>query len=116
MASVGRIQFQDRTSVFCVFGYFNRNHSEWLGSLRTGVHCVATCDFVSLSGCTQLIRGSTHRAGGILDLVMSNVPDLCKVLVGCPIGRSDQSHVGIGLVLLLGSPGCNFSHGVMLNS
>ena len=53
----------------------NGHHSECLGSSRTDGHCVATCDFAALSRCTQLVRGSTHRAEGILYLVMSDVPD-----------------------------------------
>ena len=38
-----------------------------LGSSHTYVHDVATCDFASLSGCTQLVYGSNHRAGVIFD-------------------------------------------------
>ena len=86
LESMGRIQSQDRKTAFCFFGDFKGHHSEWLGSSRTDVHGVATCDFAALSGCTQLVRGSIHHAGGILDLVMSDVPDLCKVRVGYPIG------------------------------
>ena len=112
----GRIQFQDRKSAFYFFGNFYWHLSEWLGSSRTDVHGVATCDFNALSGCTQLVRCSTHRAGGILDLVMSDVLDLCKVRVGCPIGRSDHSHVGIMLNLPLGAPGFDFSQDVVLKS
>ena len=42
---------------------------------------VATCDFAALSGFTQLVRGFSHCAGDILDLVMSDFPDLCKVRI-----------------------------------
>ena len=79
---MGRIQSQDRKSAFCFIGDANGHHSEWLGSSRTDVHGVATCGSASLAGCTQLVRGSTNRAGGILDLAMSDVPDLCEVRVG----------------------------------
>ena len=80
------------------------------------MHGVATCNFAALSGCTQLVRGSTHRAGGISDLVTSDGPDLCKVLVGCPIERSDHSHVGIVLDMSLGAPSFDFSQDVVLKS
>ena len=96
-----------------LFGDFNGHHSGLVGSSRTDVHGVATCDFAALSGCTQLVRGSTHRAGGILALVWFDVPDLCKVRVGCPIGRSDHSHVGIVLHWSLGSPGFDSSQEVV---
>ena len=47
---------------------------------------------------------------------MSDVPDLCKVRVGCPIGKSDLSHAGIVLDLSLGAPGFDFSLEVVLKS
>ena len=92
-----RISFKIKKIAFCFFGDFNGHHSEWLGFSCTNVHGVATCDFTALSGCTQLVRGSTYRASSILDLVISDVSDLCKVRVGCPIANSDCSHVGIVL-------------------
>ena len=62
---MGRIQYQDRKSAFRFLGDFNGHGSEWLGCSTTDVDSVATCDFAALSGCTQLARGSTHRAVGI---------------------------------------------------
>ena len=44
-----------------------------------------------LSGCDQLVVGPTHEHGGILDLLMTDVPDLIRVAVGAPIGNSDHS-------------------------
>ena len=66
-------------NLHCFFGNFNGHHSDRLRSSRSDVHGVATCDFAALSGCTKLVHGSTHRACSIADLVMSDVPDLCKV-------------------------------------
>ena len=40
---------------------------------RADVHGVATSDFATFSGYNELVRGSIHRAGGILDLVMSEI-------------------------------------------
>ena len=72
----GQIQSEDSKSAFHFFAYFNGLLSEWVGYSATDVYSVENCDFVSLFGCTQLVRGSTHSAGGILDLVMPYVPDL----------------------------------------
>ena len=47
---------------------------------------------------------------------MSDVPDQCKVRVRCPIGRCDQSDVGIWLDISLGVPGFIFSQEVVLKS
>ena len=51
-----------------------------------------------------------------MDLVLSDVPYLCKVRVGCPIGRTGNSHVGIVLDLSLGAPGFDLSQEVVLKS
>ena len=56
----------------------------------------ATHDFASLSDSTQQVRDSSYRT--------DDIPDLCKVRVGCPIGRPDHSHIGIVLDLSLGAP------------
>ena len=57
-----------------------------------------------LPGWLQLVCGSTHRVCGILYMVMTEVPDLCKVKLGCPILRSEHSHVNIVLDFSLGAP------------
>ena len=47
--------------------------------------------FRTVSGCDQLVVGLTHASGGILNLLMTNVPDLIRVDVVAPIGNSDHS-------------------------
>ena len=59
---------------------FNCHHSEWVGSRITDAHGVAAFDFATGSDCSQLVNGPNHRAGGVLNLVLTNVPDLCDVL------------------------------------
>ena len=54
---------------------------EWLGSRITDVHGLAAFDFATVADCYQLVNGPTHRAGGVLDLVLTNVPYLCNVNV-----------------------------------
>ena len=41
----------------------------------------------------QLVNGPTHRAGGVLDLVLTNVPDLSDVHVHGNVGRSDHARL-----------------------
>ena len=114
--AMGRIQSVDRRSVFCYVGDFNCHHTEWLGSPRTDGHGVAAYDFATVADCTQLVRGPTHRAGGTLDLIMTNVPDLCRVVVGGPIGRSDHSHIALHLDTSARTPGFEICKEVLLKS
>ena len=57
----------------------------------TNRHGVAALDFATVSGCDQLVIGPTHARGGTLDLLMTDVPDLVRVAVVAPLGRSDHS-------------------------
>ena len=72
LESMGSIQSQDRKSAGTIASYFGScvlmySTGSWLNS--------SSCFFP--------------------ELFMSAVPDLCKVRVSCPIGRSNHSHVGI---------------------
>ena len=57
----------------------------------TNSHGVAAFDFATVSGCDQLVVGPTHARGAILDLVITDVPDLIQVAVVALIGNSDHS-------------------------
>ena len=72
-------------------GDLNGHHQEWLGSATTNSYGVAAFDFATVSGCDQLVVGPTHARGEILDLLMTDVPDLIRVAVVAPIGNSDHS-------------------------
>ena len=78
-------------ALFLFVGDLNGHHQEWLGSTTTNSHGVAAFDFATVSGCDQLVVGPTHARGGILDLLMADVPDLIRVAVVAPIGNSDHS-------------------------
>ena len=94
------IQLVDPRSVFCLVGDFNCHHSEWLGSrIITNAHIVAAFDFATVADCSQLVNGPTHRAGGVLDLVLTNVPDLCDMHFHGNDGRSDHASLGVALNL-----------------
>ena len=62
-----------------------------MGSATTNSHGVAAYDFATVSDCDQLVVGPTHARGGILDLLMTDVPDLIRVAVVASIGNSDHS-------------------------
>ena len=54
-------------------------------------HGVEAFDFAMVSCCDQMVAGPTHACGGTLDLLMTDVPDLVRVVVVAPIGNSDYS-------------------------
>ena len=116
LASMARIQSMDKKAVFCFLGDFNCHHQEWLGSPRTDSHGRMARDFSSLSDCRQLVVGPTHRDGGTLDLVLTDVPDLCKVSLGCHVGRSDHAHLSIELLVSMRVPGFCVQHQMYLKS
>ena len=62
-----------------------------MGSTTTNRHGAAAFHFATVSGCDQLVVGPTHALGGILDLMMTDVPDLVRVAIVAPIGNSDHS-------------------------
>ena len=76
---------------FLFAGDLNGHHQEWLGSTMTNSHGVAAFGFATVSGCDQLVVGPTHARGGILDLLMTDVPDPIQIAVVAPIGNSDHS-------------------------
>ena len=85
-------------------GDLNGHHQEWLGSTTTNRHGVAALDFTTVSGCDQLVIGSTHGRGGTLDLLMTVVPDLGRVAVVAPLGRSDHSSLSIAISMAQAIP------------
>ena len=66
---------------FLLVGDLHGHHQEWLGSTTTNRHGVASFDFSTVSGCDQLVVSPTHARGGTLDLLMTDVPDLARVLL-----------------------------------
>ena len=97
LTAMATIQSEDRKASFLVIGDFNAKHREWLNSGITDNHGVAALNFATVAGCTQLVTESTHVAGNVLDLVMTDVPDLTRVAVQAPLGSSDHSSLAIVL-------------------
>ncbi len=65
----------------------------------TDSHGRAALDFANVSGCSQLVAGPTHLADSRLDLVLTDKPDIVKVITMAPSGTSDYSAVSIQLDL-----------------
>ena len=84
------VQAEDVRASFLFVGDLNGHHQVWLGCTTTNRHGVAAFDFATVSGCDQLVVGPTHARGGTLDLLTTDVPDLVRVAVVAPIGKSDH--------------------------
>ena len=76
----------------------NTHHEEWLESSTT-LHGRAERDFASSSSFEQMVTEPTHIDGGVLVLVLTNVPGVEGVWVGSPVGTSDHSAVFIDVIL-----------------
>ena len=99
---------------FCFVGDFNCHHSEWMGSRITDAHGVAAFDFATVADCSQLVNGPTHRAEGVLDLALTNVPDLCDVHVHGNVDGSDHASLGVAMNLSPAVAGFDVSRRVLL--
>ena len=75
LASMAAVEAEDVRASFLFVGDLNGPHQEWLGSTTTNRHGVAAFDFVTVSGCDQLVVGPTHARGETLDLLMTDVLD-----------------------------------------
>ena len=91
LASMAAVQADDVRASFLFVGNLNGYHQECLDSTTTNRRGVAAFDLATVSGCDQLVVGPTHARGGILDLLMTDIPDLVRVAVVAPIGNSDHS-------------------------
>ena len=77
----------------------NAHHEKHLGFSTTNLHGRSVRDFTSSLECEQMIAENTHVNGGLLDLVMTDVPDVIGIRVDSAIGTSDHSAVFIDVVL-----------------
>ena len=91
LASMAAVQADDGRASFLFVGDLNGHHQEWLGPTTTNRHGVAAFDFAIVCGCNRLVVSPTYACGGALDLLMTDVPDLVRVVVVAPISNSDHS-------------------------
>ena len=97
LTAMAALQATDERALFLFVGDLNGHHQEWLGSTTTNRHGVAALDFATVSGRDQLVIGPTHARVGTLDLLMTDVPDVVRVAVVAPLGRSDHSSLSIAI-------------------
>ena len=57
----------------------NAHHEKWLEPTTTNLIGRIARDFASSSVCEQINKESTHIDGGVLDLVLTNVPHVVGV-------------------------------------
>ena len=72
---------------------------EWLGSSMTNLPGKAARDFASSSCCEHIVTKPSHIDEGVLDLVLTDSPDIVGVRVDSIVGTSDHSAVLIDVVL-----------------
>ena len=74
----------------------------------------ASLDFATVSGCDQLVVGTTHARGETFDLLMTDVPHLVRVEVVPPIGNSDHSSLSAVILMAQAVPNMCVSRNVFL--
>ena len=80
-------------------GNVNSHQEKWLRSSTTTVHGRTARDIASSSSCNQMLTETTHIDGGLLDLVLTDAPELVGIRVGSSVGTSNHSAVFIDVVL-----------------
>ena len=60
------------------------------------------------------MTGPIHARGGTLDLLLTDVPDLVRVAVVAPLGRSDHSSLSAAISMALDIPNVCVSRKVLL--
>ena len=114
LTSMAAVQAEDVRASFLFVSDLNVHHQEWLGSTITIRHGIPAFDFATVSGCDQLVVGSTHARGGTLDLLTTDVPDLVEAGVISPIGNSDQSSLSAVISMVQAVPNLCASRKVFL--
>ena len=84
LASMAAVQAEDIRASFLFVGNLNGHRQEWLGSTTTNRHGVAAFDFVTVSGCDQLVVDQTNACGLTLLLLL-----LFKKVSSARLGESD---------------------------
>ena len=67
----------------------------------TNLHDRAARDFASSPSCEQMVTEPTQIDGGMLHLVLTDIPDVVEIGAGMPVGTSDHSAIFEDVVLEL---------------
>ena len=97
LTSMAAVKAEDLSALIMFVSDLNDHHQEWFGSTTTNRHGVTALNFATVSGCNQLVIGSTHAHGGTLDLPITNVPDLVQVTFLAMLGNSDHSSLSTAI-------------------
>ena len=111
--SMARIESVDGRAAFVFVGDLNAHHQEWQFPV-TNPHGRMAMEFTISSGCTQLVHEPTHQDGGVLDLVITDVPDIVNVEVRAPIGTSDHSSLSVTVLTSQSVPDVSYQKDVFL--
>ena len=98
IAKLEAVQQSDSRATFVLTGGFNPHNKVW-GSPSTSSSGQAALDFVSSPGCTQLVAEPTHKSGGVLDLVFTDVRDIVNVTLCDKFGNSDRHALKLGITV-----------------
>ena len=60
IAPMAAVQAEDIRASFLIVGDLNDHHQVWFGSTKSNRHGVVAFDFVTVSGCDQLVVGPNH--------------------------------------------------------
>ena len=85
--------------------FYNDNH-----------HGVAAFDIATVFFCEQFVVSPTHARDGILDLLMTVVPDLVRVGVVAPTGNSDHSNLFAVISMAQAVPNLRVSRKVFMKA
>ena len=85
------VQAEDVRASFLFVGDLNGHHQEWLGSSTTIVMVLRPLTSRLCPVVFSWFSARPIHIGGILDILMTDVPDLIQVAVVAPIGNSDHS-------------------------
>ena len=86
LIAMAKVQPVERNATFLFVGDINAHHEEWLGSSAANLHSRAVRDFALSSGSQQINTEPIHIDEEVLDLVLTEVPDIAEVRVGLPVG------------------------------
>ena len=79
---VAKLRYSMLLVIFLFVGDVNAHREKWFKSSTTTLQGRAARDFASSLGCEQLVTDPTHVYGVVLDLVLTDNPDLLRVRPG----------------------------------
>ena len=100
LMAMAKVQSVYRKASFLFALDVNAHPEGWLGSSTMYLHGRVARDFASSSGCNQMVVRPTHIDGGVLDLVLTDIPDRAEFRDGLPVTPSDHSAVLKDVVLV----------------